>query len=622
MGGIISWLTAPSLHPYDYVPLSERRQIRLAKIEVVAVPSRSGQAAVLPRTSQGLLRATLETVSLDDLQRPYIAISYACGDPQKTEKILCAPNTFIAVTPAAATCLSNIASGVECYFWMDTLCIDQSNDVEKAQQIRLMSDIFANAKMTMGWLGPPSEEQAMPVEFIYELQDKVKASIVRRQPLGVQDFSNTPSEEEKWAALALFLENPFFQRAWIIQEIVLSEQFILTDGSHVIAWDVMAEVVFMIQGTGLTTYLMGNQEGKNLAVSQGVAGIVASHMIRLRRREKRPHSLIECISQCRYLRATDPRDKVFALIAMASDGSDPAFEPRYGNVTPEEVYTSTARRMLEGPSPDATLLYGAGIGSTRALSNLPSWVPDLSAVELYGIFGEMAKTARYRASGTRHDLNVVCDMGEMERIRIRGQIIDQSAKLIRTAPMPDPTHPSATQNQQHAISLLKWLQELRDLFPPAHSYPSGSEFFPIVIARSLIANNLAMGQPTTSDCLKIFNNWMEVNRVEASQDFEMFEAMDRDTTARKFDDSWTYSKRFVTAARVRRFFCTARGYLGLGPPGTEERDELCIFIGMAVPFLIRKREAGGYYLVGECYVDGLMDGEGLELGKEQDIFLY
>lgn len=72
---------------------------------------------------------------------------------------------------------------------------------------------------------------------------------------------------------------------------------------------------------------------------------------------------------------------------------------------------------------------------------------------------------------------------------------------------------------------------------------------------------------------------------------------------------------------------TNQGYFSLGPEGVQEVDQIAVFYGAATPFLIRKRKftmnaAGGvYYLVGECYMYGLMDGECLAMGKERKIEL-
>ena len=79
------------------------------------------------------------------------------------------------------------------------------------------------------------------------------------------------------------------------------------------------------------------------------------------------------------------------------------------------------------------------------------------------------------------------------------------------------------------------------------------------------------------------------------------------------------------------FGTTEQGFLGWGPSLTHKHDILCIIIGALTPFLLRpvdndglddisaaqKYSAQKYQLVGECYIQGLMNGEGLTMGSRQ-----
>ncbi|KAK7978409.1 hypothetical protein PG988_005899 [Apiospora saccharicola] len=61
----------------------------------------------------------------------------------------------------------------------------------------------------------------------------------------------------------------------------------------------------------------------------------------------------------------------------------------------------------------------------------------------------------------------------------------------------------------------------------------------------------------------------------------------------------------------RCLYRTRRGYLGTGPHSVQRGDVVCVFMGAAVPFILRPRGDGddGYTLVGDAYVHGVMDGE-------------
>jgi hypothetical protein len=75
-----------------------------------------------------------------------------------------------------------------------------------------------------------------------------------------------------------------------------------------------------------------------------------------------------------------------------------------------------------------------------------------------------------------------------------------------------------------------------------------------------------------------------------------------------------------SATFLRRFFITEQGYFGLGPSSTCPGDEVKVFLGGRVPFVIRPAAPKNgllplpctgsvYTLVGDCFLQGIMDGE-------------
>jgi hypothetical protein len=56
--------------------------------------------------------------------------------------------------------------------------------------------------------------------------------------------------------------------------------------------------------------------------------------------------------------------------------------------------------------------------------------------------------------------------------------------------------------------------------------------------------------------------------------------------------------------------------MGLAPINACEGDLICLLLSGKVPFLLRPN-GDEYELVGECYVHGLMDGEGLIQAKRR-----
>lgn len=72
----------------------------------------------------------------------------------------------------------------------------------------------------------------------------------------------------------------------------------------------------------------------------------------------------------------------------------------------------------------------------------------------------------------------------------------------------------------------------------------------------------------------------------------------------------------------RRVYTTRDGYIGLGPHLTQEDDLIYLIYGTVVPFIIRRRSDGGYSLVGESYVHGMMFGEAVGKGEKVEIELF
>jgi hypothetical protein len=81
----------------------------------------------------------------------------------------------------------------------------------------------------------------------------------------------------------------------------------------------------------------------------------------------------------------------------------------------------------------------------------------------------------------------------------------------------------------------------------------------------------------------------------------------------------------IQTTYARKAFMTSQGYIGLGPGYLAKGDVVCILFGGTVPFILRAQQSdyGGYRVVGEAYVHGIMDGEYMERNPEtKDFKLY
>ena len=72
-----------------------------------------------------------------------------------------------------------------------------------------------------------------------------------------------------------------------------------------------------------------------------------------------------------------------------------------------------------------------------------------------------------------------------------------------------------------------------------------------------------------------------------------------------------------------RLFTSSQGYLGLAPHGSKEGDWIFVVLGADIPYVLRPGADGSHELIGEAYVQGIMDGEVMQMEQipVQDIAL-
>ena len=70
------------------------------------------------------------------------------------------------------------------------------------------------------------------------------------------------------------------------------------------------------------------------------------------------------------------------------------------------------------------------------------------------------------------------------------------------------------------------------------------------------------------------------------------------------------------------FLCEEPRYMGIGPDTMRRKDRIVIFYGARTPFIIRPIKGTPYFrLVGDCYINGIMNGETLDMGHKEKEYL-
>ncbi|KAF2264100.1 hypothetical protein CC78DRAFT_464340, partial [Lojkania enalia] len=134
------------LAPYRYAPLLES-QIRLLTI--------------LPGSLYQDLECRLSHVDHDQTSSKgqknanpsYKALSYVWGDPKAVSWIIL-DDVLVGVTKDLHHALRHLRHASEPrQFWVDALCINQNDVLEKTEQIKKMKQIYSQADQVIMWLG-------------------------------------------------------------------------------------------------------------------------------------------------------------------------------------------------------------------------------------------------------------------------------------------------------------------------------------------------------------------------------------------------------------------------------------------------------------------------------------
>ena len=84
----------------------------------------------------------------------YNAILYCCGDLAPKYEIPTTNGYGVPLTESAAQIIQYLVPRyLGRYIWLDQLCINQANALEKSNQVAMMDQIFATSDEVLAWLG-------------------------------------------------------------------------------------------------------------------------------------------------------------------------------------------------------------------------------------------------------------------------------------------------------------------------------------------------------------------------------------------------------------------------------------------------------------------------------------
>jgi len=216
--------------PYRYEPLYKTTpSTRLVRI--------------LPPNESGELRLDLEVVSLAAAANDYSAVSYTWGLGPAEHRVWIGDKFLLlrsSIWRFLKHCCKTEVHG-KTMLWIDSICIDQNNVLEKNFQVQLMKDIFQNAEKVLVWLSEASESGIDKVlgQCCYEDFPRwLRTNKDRKYCLSYTFFNgfldeaySTPGKDALAEAVDALYKCRYFTRLWIIQEFAFARRLLFVLGA-------------------------------------------------------------------------------------------------------------------------------------------------------------------------------------------------------------------------------------------------------------------------------------------------------------------------------------------------------------------------------------------------------
>lgn len=291
------------------------------------------------------------------------------------------------------------------------------------------------------------------------------------------------------------------------------------------------------------------------------------------------------------LETTRPQDSVFALLGLASDGKELGIDINY-ELPYQEIFIRLATAYLE--KKDLWFLSYCMLDPPEDGPKLPTWVPDWSRGDGYK-----------RILPFRVNLSFNTSRGHKMSYKLgsRGKDYQQQLKMssviVDTIDWVSDRRPRAFSNDLNIeirADIICWLWEV------------------VSVTKDRAQTCWALVAGVEPLSLRDKEEKLEKRRLLVEEAFAWMVDPSSRPNAETKARAETYFNYMMGTTNWRRVFRTTTGHIGLGSGFMKEGDEVVVFLGAEVPFVVRKvpregKESCCHQIVGEAYVHNIMQGE-------------
>ncbi|KAI1739541.1 heterokaryon incompatibility protein-domain-containing protein [Xylaria scruposa] len=486
---------------------------------------------------------------------PYVALSYAWGDATIRRSVQLGSH-IVSLTESLVVALEHLQHNEKTLVvWADAICINQSDNAEKSNQVQMMSHIYKSAALVVAWLGPEGDDSDKAIKQLQDFKERTLLAMDHITEIE-KVFESDQFEQDAFDDLPLgwsvdflpvkrLLERSWFNRVWVLQEAVLNDHTLFLAGQSCLE----PSALFW---------------GGNEWVSAHYSHTHAIDHTSWRRLTpvNVPLDLdVFCSSAISLsvfgpnLKCSDPADYVYGLLGLIKDAERCGLRADY-TLSLEGIYTSFATALIR--TGNLSFLLRLWCPETDLI--LPSWVPDLRIAQ-FNTMDTWIDGSIYQADlapiGNGHLLDMPSSKDGKPRLIVTAYHVDTVESILV----------SLADDQLDAAKQTTFLRSVHDAMSRVDlSSDATAEGTPLSATALVLAHLRAFFQPSRAELLK----YLDEGSSEANTE-------------------WAH------LSPCRHLFLTESGLVGLSHGPVSAGDRVFIIGGTRGQWVLRGLAQNNYY---------------------------
>ncbi|KAJ8130391.1 hypothetical protein O1611_g3242 [Lasiodiplodia mahajangana] len=538
-------------------------------------------------------------------------------------------------------------------WWIDAICIDQDNHLEKEQQVAMMGDVYRFSDLTVGWLGEAEYGSHLAVSYLS----------------GLGEFESTQMQEAKaflldgdfakcLRALKWLFRRSWWVRAWTLQEYVIPENFVFVCGDSTIGRRRFERAISWL--TSLASYV---QEHIQFSKLEGYEIAWKRRKLRDRRYDSLELPLCDALIYAGGSAASKGRDCVYSLLGLVTDHVILEIEPQYDvDIDDATIFEKIIRSQINHAQCIDIICFS---NTTPGSLGCPTWVPywpshsskanDRMAWQSFPSLanisvrakpdGGKGEKASFRAaggfpyqaiSGKQEPGVLVCEgvlLGIIEELGRSSSTMKskrrQSSSATQSQPVDEseqrPSHSGTSPRSRHVYKIPEamWrtlVLDREDGYLDSHpplEYRIEFEW----LCRQAVDDPLALNSDVLcwfqSNASIIFKSHPEKDLIQ-----NRLSSLLSGGHYRQRGNIMGFTRQMLNVwMNMKKVLCVLdNGKLGMAPRRARVGDQVWILAGCNFPVTLRQADQDGYfYMIGECYVSNSMQGEAVSQSSGEPV---